>query len=168
MANPFLGEIRIVSFGFAPKGWAECNGQALAISQNTALFALMGTTYGGDGVRTFLLPNLQGRAAVHTGSIYPQRSAGGEVNHTLTAAEMPAHSHALGVRASPGTTTNPVDSTFAQAALGLGSVYGAEAAGSPVSGMIGNAGGGQAHLNQQPYLVVNFVIALQGISPSKN
>ena len=167
MADPFLGEIKIVSFAFAPKGWAVCNGQLLPISQNQALFSLLGTTFGGDGRTTFALPNLQGRAPVHVGKEVPLGQTAGEENHTLTTAEMPAHDHRVF-----GTSTGPAAGTPAgnvwATLTATQNPYSQAPNATMVAAAIRPAGGGQAHSNLQPYLVLTFVIALQGIFPSRN
>lgn len=170
MADPFLGQINLVAFTFAPKGWAECNGQTLSIAQNTALFALCGTTYGGNGVSTFALPNLQGRAPVHVGPTVQQGQTGGEENHTLIPTEMPAHNHVLNASTAAATSTSPAGNVLAAKAATKGvSAYAAGPASQPLSaGAIGSAGGNQPHSNLQPSLTVKFVIALQGIFPSRN
>jgi microcystin-dependent protein len=164
MSEPFLSEIRIVSFNFAPKGWALCNGQLLPINQNQALFSLLGTTYGGNGQTTFALPNLQGRVPIHFGN-HVQGEAGGEENHTLNAQEMPLHTHTLSA-----SSAAPNQGTIAENMWASNS--GAYSSASPDSSMntasIGSAGGSQPHTNVQPYLVLNFIIALQGIFPSRN
>ena len=143
MSEPFLSEIRIMSFAFAPKGWAFCNGQTLPINQNQALFALLGTTYGGDGRVTFALPDNRGRTPIHTGNGHGLGEMGGEQAHTLTLAETPSHAH-LPCRGQPTHLTglNPV--------------------------AVQTVGGSQAHENMQPYLGLNFCIALQGIFPSRS
>jgi microcystin-dependent protein len=172
MATPFLGEIVIVPYNFAPRGFAFCDGQILPISQNTALFSLLGTTYGGNGTTNFALPDLQGRTPVSSGQGpgLTDRGLGesaGEVNVTLLAQEMPAHNHALSVSTDKADRSNatgnyfavPPDPTYVQqAGAGVGVTAGAV----PI------AGGGQPHNNRSPYLVLNFVIALQGIFPARN
>ncbi len=166
MADPFLSEIRIMSFGHAPKGWALCNGQLLPINQNQALFSLLGTTYGGDGRVNFALPNLQGKVPIHTGNGHTLGEQGGEMAHTLSIAELPAHTH-LAQGASNPATTNTATSTalLAQQAA----TYGAPANLTAMAASeIGTVGGSQAHLNMQPYTVLNFCIALIGIFPSPN
>jgi microcystin-dependent protein len=167
MAEPFLSEIRIMSFGFAPKGWALCNGQLLPINQNQALFSLLGTTYGGDGRVNFALPNLQGRVPIHMGSGHTLGERGGEQSHTLSIAEIPTHLHQL--QGLPGAATDSIPSVDRVLAQGLAQTYHAPtslAAMDPSS--ISNRGGSQAHLNMQPFLTLNFSIALQGIFPSQN
>jgi len=168
MAEPFLSEIRIFSFGFAPQGWALCNGQLLPINQNQALFSLLGTTYGGDGRVNFGLRNLQGRAPIHMGSGHTLGERGGEQAHTLSISELPTHVHAANASTAASTTNVPVNtSVLAQSTSSQ--LYTAAAnlvAMAPNS--LGNTGGSQAHLNMQPFLVLNFCIALQGIFPSQN
>ena len=170
MAEPFLSEIRIMSFGFAPKGWALCNGQLLPINQNQALFSLLGTIYGGNGQTTFALPDLQARVPIHDGSggFSPIGNRGGEQNHTLTMSELPTHTHAF--NASTGAAvanTGPANSYLAQSSGVF--LYGAASnVGAMSPNAIGTAGGSQPHTNMQPYLVLNFCIALQGIFPSRN
>lgn len=165
MGTPFLGEIRIASFGFAPKGWALCNGQTLAINQYTALFSLLGTMYGGDGVTTFALPNLQGRGPVHAGNGYSQGQAGGEVSVTLTVAEMSNHTHRpVGV----STVANRIMPTGHTWADSPANPYGATAATAMNAGSVTQAGESQPHNNMAPYLVVNFIIALNGIFPTRS
>ena len=165
MAEPFLSEIRIMSFGFAPKGWALCNGQLLPINQNQALFSLLGTTYGGDGRVNFALPNLQGNTPIHIGSGHTLGERGGEQAHTLSISEIPTHTHPANASSQNGNTQFAANNVLA-AALNL---YGPPTnltSLSPTS--ITNVGGSQAHLNMQPFLVLNFCIALQGIFPSQN
>jgi microcystin-dependent protein len=171
MSTPYLSEIKIVSFNFAPKGWALCNGQLLPINQNQALFSLMGTTYGGDGRVNFALPNLQSRIALHMGSNFTIGQVGGEESHTLTQPEMPAHTHlpfgAVSIAADKGSAVSSVPAVSAP-----NQVYSAGGSGmlavamSPA--MVTNAGGSLAHENRMPYTVLNFIIALQGIFPSQN
>jgi microcystin-dependent protein len=163
-----MSEIRIMSFGFAPKGWAQCNGQFLPINQNQALFSLLGTTYGGDGRTNFALPNLQGRAPTHQGNGMTLGQSGGEQNHTLSLAELPSHSHALqGSSTSTSATASAIPTT--RYLGGENNLYFAPSnltAMSPSS--VSFVGGGQPHPNMQPYLTLNFCIALQGIFPSQN
>ena len=180
MSNPYLSEIRLMAFSFAPNGWMFCNGQTLPIQQYQALFALLGTTYGGDGIRTFQLPNLQGRVPLHFGSdnvagTYAIGAVGGEATHTLTIAETPQHTHPVAANNSTAGSAAPGSSVVLAQAIAVDppanpavSVY---AVGAPDTSFAGNAlqtVGGQPHPNQQPYLTLNFCIALQGIFPSRN
>ncbi|MDD4170282.1 MAG: tail fiber protein [Desulfotomaculaceae bacterium] len=166
-AEPFLGEIRILSCNFAPKGWAQCNGQLLPINQNQALFSLLGTTYGGDGRANFALPDLRGRVAMHNGYGYDLGQRGGSESHTLSWAEMPQHGHGFAT-SQPGTLNAPAAGAILAGAQTLDrrdvKMYG------PGSGtnIFSSTGGGQAHLNMQPYLALNYCIAVQGIFPSYN
>ena len=170
MSEPFLGQISIVSFNFPPKGWAFCNGQLLPINQNQALFSLLGTMYGGDGRVNFALPNLQGRAPVHVGNDVVQGQAGGEQGHTLGINEIPQHAHVLNASADQSNSTTPAGALLSSKARRGPNVYetppGTAAALS--ADAVSNTGGSQAHLNLQPLLVLNFIIALQGIFPSQN
>jgi microcystin-dependent protein len=165
MAEPFLSEIRIMSFGFAPKGWALCNGQFLPINQNQPLFALLGTTYGGDGRTTFALPNLQGRTPIHVGSGHTLGEQGGEQNHTLSISELPTHAHV----ASATSTLADTNASTGNLLAGVNNGYaGAAALVSLIPTTISNVGGSQPHLNMQPFLTLTFCVALQGIFPSRN
>jgi len=163
MADPFLAELRMFSFNFPPKGWAFCNGQLMPINQNQALFSLLGTTYGGNGQTNFALPNLRGQVPIHVGAGFIQGQAGGQESHTITQSEMPAHMHML--MASQNDANAPTPSLFAQtnnayvAATNLTTLR---------PDTVTNVGGSQPHANQQPYLVLNFCIALIGIFPSRN
>jgi len=168
MAEPFLSEIRIMSFNFAPKGWALSNGQLLPINQNQALFSLLGTTFGGDGRVNFALPDIRGRVPTHVGSGLTLGEHAGEQAHTLSIAETPTHTH--GVNASSAATGG--SAAPAGNYLGGGNnVYASPNAGSltPLQpGTVTTIGGSQAHLNMQPFLALSFCIALQGIFPSVN
>ena len=167
MAEPFLSEIRIMSFVFAPKGWALCNGQLLPINQNQGLFSLLGTTFGGDGRVNFALPDLRGRTPIHVGSGHTLGERGGEQAHTLSIAELPTHTHVAQASSDVGNAFVPTSNLLAK--VEGTDVYNQAAnliAMSPSS--IANVGGSQAHLNMQPFLVLNFCIALQGIFPSPN
>lgn len=177
MADPFVAEIRIFPFNFAPKGWAFCNGQLLPISQNTALFSLLGTTYGGDGKSTFALPDLQGSAPMHPGqgaglSLHDLGEIGGSQFVTLLVSEIPAHAHFVGrARAADGDSITPVSSVWAQAAAGRGAaaLYHEAPADAKVNPTLSLnvTGGSLPHNNMQPYLTLNFCIALQGVFPPR-
>ncbi|MBC8162709.1 MAG: phage tail protein [Roseiflexaceae bacterium] len=166
MAESFLSEIRMCSFNFPPKNWALCNGQLLPINQNQALFSLLGTTYGGNGQTTFALPDLRGRVPIHVGNGHTLGEASGEQNHTLTQSGLPVHSHVLSASATAGNTNNPASGVLANVP---GRIYGsASALTSLAPAGVANVGGSQPHTNMQPYLALNFIIALQGIYPSPN
>src|SRR4051794_27494710 len=168
MAEPFLSEIRIMSFGFPPKGWALCDGQLLPINQNQALFSLLGTTYGGDGRVNFALPNLQGRAPLHMGSGHTLGERGGEQGHTVSIAELPTHTHSAVATTNTNGVTNVPASNLMLSPSTPQSIYGpATNLGAMSPANLANVGGSQAHLNMQPFLVLNFCIALQGIFPSQ-
>jgi microcystin-dependent protein len=170
--EPFLGQIMMVGYTFCPRGWTEADGQLLPISSNSALFSLYGTTYGGDGRTTFALPDLRGRVPMHTGSgpgLSPRQmgQAGGTETNTLTAGNMPAHSHSLNALSANGTTPAPGGNLIAGA--GREVIYGSGTPDAQMSGnAIGSAGGGQAVNNLQPFQVVRYCVALQGIYPSRN
>lgn len=165
MAEPFLAEIRIFSFGYAPRGWALCNGQLLPINQNQALFSLLGTMYGGNGQTNFALPDLRGRTPIHVGSGHTQGENGGEQAHTLSIAELPTHTHVASAQSANATTPIPGGNLLGAA----NNLYAAPTNLTPLSStMVTNVGGSQAHLNMQPFLTLNFGIALQGIFPSRN
>ena len=164
MAEPFLSEIRIVSFNFAPKGWALCNGQLLPINQNQALFSLLGTPFGGDGRVTFALPDYQGRMPIHVGAGHTLGERGGETAHTLTISELPEHTHVPQASSATGRATGPAGNIFAAS---RGS-YAASATVATRANAVASVGGSQPHLNLPPFLTLNFVIALQGIFPSPN
>jgi microcystin-dependent protein len=163
MAEPFLAELRLMSFNFPPKGWALCNGQLLPINQNQALFALLGTTYGGDGRVNFALPDLRGRVPMHLSPSFIQGQKAGAESHTLNAAELPAHTHGVTASTANGNAATP--SIPAQSS----NVYTAPANLTTLHpATLANVGGGQAHMNTQPFLALNWCIALQGIFPSQN
>lgn len=165
MAEPYLAEIRLFSFDFAPPGWALCNGQVMPINQNQALFALLGTTYGGDGRITFALPDLRGRAAMHVGQGHSLGERGGEQAHTLTVSGLPTHGHAVLARTDPATTRVPTGNLPALAP----DLYTAGAGSTALhSASLDGVGGSQAHENRQPYLTVSYCIALQGVFPSQS
>lgn len=167
MAEPFLSEIRMMSFPFAPKGWATCDGQLLPINQNQGLFSLLGTTFGGDGRVNFALPDLRGRTPIHVGSGHTLGERGGEQAHTLSIAEIPTHTHVANASSSPGNAAVPTDALLGSPLNLSYSPYGGGAT-TMIPSTIGNVGGSQAHLNMQPFLTINFCIALQGIFPSPN
>lgn len=166
MSEPFLAEIRIFGFTFAPRGWALCDGQILPINQYQSLYSLLGTTYGGDGRTTFGLPDLRGRVPLHEGSGYSLGMRSGAENVALSAAQIPGHTHQLNATGDAATTDSPAEAVFAQT---LDDRY-APAADlvNTASSAVLNAGGSQAHTNMQPSLVLNFCIALQGLFPSRN
>ena len=181
MSEPFLGEVKIISWNYAPKGWALCNGQFLPINQNQALFSLFGTTYGGNGQTTFALPELRGRVSMHIGGGHIQGEKAGQEFHTVTMSEMPAHNHFLQADATTAATSN---TNTAAAGRSIGQTIGSPPTGAsfPLSlytanianlttlnpAVISNTGGSQPHENRQPFLVLNFIVALQGIFPSRN
>jgi len=168
MAEPFLSEIRIMSFVFAPKGWALCNGQLLPINQNQGLFSLLGTTFGGDGRVNFALPDLRARVPIHVGSGHTLGERGGEQAHTLSISELPQHVHSANATTAVATTNTP-DGTLLLAQSTASQLYGSPANLDVMSpSAITNVGGSQAHLNMQPFLTLSFCIALQGIFPSPN
>lgn len=172
MSEPFLAEIKIFSFDFAPKGWSFCDGQVLPINQNQALYSLLGTTYGGDGRTSFALPNLQGRTALHVDANYREGSAGGEATHTLSVQEIPAHKHnLLAVAPADGSqnTNNPSNAFLSNSAPAEIYSNGAGGALTPMGATsVANYGSSQGHDNMQPYLALNFCIALRGLFPSRN
>jgi microcystin-dependent protein len=168
MSDPFLGEIKIVPWSPAPQGWAFCNGQFLPINQNQALFALLGTTYGGNGQTTFALPDFRGKVPVHVGAGFIQGQTGGEQAHTLTTGEMPQHLHFANAANVDATTNEPSNGVVLAKATGANVYGGASAFQQMLGTILGNVGGSQPHDNMQPYLVLNFIIALQGIFPSRN
>lgn len=169
MSEPFLSEIRIMSFNFAPRGWALCNGQILPINQNQALFSLLGTTFGGDGRVTFALPDLRARVPMHVGNGHTLGERGGEEAHTLSQSELPAHVHPTFGSSQTASQASPAGALLAAPSAALGSPY---ASGAPAAALgpatVGSQGGSQPHTNLQPFLVLNFCIALQGIFPSPN
>jgi microcystin-dependent protein len=165
MAEPFLAEIRMMSFNYAPKGWALCNGQTLPINQNQALFALLGTTYGGNGQTNFALPDARGRVPIHFGAGFGLGQKGGAPSHSLSITELPAHNHSVVVTTNEGQSGMPTGNTF-----GIAEIY--NNANSSLSSLnpatVTSVGGGQPHTNLQPSLTISFCIALQGIFPSQN
>ncbi|MCA9441423.1 MAG: phage tail protein [Candidatus Omnitrophica bacterium] len=165
MSEPFLAEIRMVGFNFAPRGWAFCDGQILPINQNQSLYSLLGTTYGGDGRTSFALPDLRGRVPVHVGSGYTQGQRGGEESHTLAINEIPEHTHTLKAANVDADTNNPMKNVLAKSS---GFVYASPNNLTSLNSNSLNSVGGQAHNNMQPYIGINFAIALQGLFPSRS
>lgn len=175
MSEPFLSEIRIFGFNFAPRGWAQCDGQILPINQYQSLYSLLGTTYGGDGRTSFALPDLRGRAPIETGASngvsHQLGSKGGSPTVTLTANEIPGHTHQARASGDNATTGDPAGQLLAVSSLPNTNPYAAAGTAPDAvmdARMVANAGGGQAHDNMQPYQAVNFCIALQGLFPSRN
>ncbi|MGO9559131.1 MAG: phage tail protein [Acidimicrobiales bacterium] len=168
MSTPYLGEIRLFSFSYAPEGWAMCNGQTLAINQNQALFALLGTTYGGNGTTNFNLPNLQGRSPAHTGGSaeYELGEEVGVESVTLTTSQIPSHSHLAYASSGAAQTASPGGNLWANNAHTAFSTAAPDTNFDPSA--VATAGGSQPHENRSPYLVLNYCIALQGIFPSRN
>ncbi len=170
--DPFVAEIRLFPFNFAPKGWAMCNGQIMAIAQNTALFSLLGTNYGGDGKSTFGLPNLQNAGAIHAGqgpglSSYTQGQTGGSETVTLLTAELPAHLHQARCSSTDGNDYGPSGDFWAPDVTG-NPQYGKNATTTMAGDAVGPTGGSQPHNNMQPYLALNYCIALQGVFPARS
>jgi microcystin-dependent protein len=168
MAEPFLSEIRLMSFVFAPKGWALCNGQLLPINQNQPLFSLLGTTYGGDGRVNFALPDLRSRTPIHVGSGHTLGERGGEQAHTLSVAELPQHLHLVQATTASGTSSIPGAGVVLATSQNYEAYRPASNLVSLHPGSVTNTGGSQAHLNLQPFLTLSFCIALLGIFPSPN
>ncbi len=166
MGTPFISEVKMISWNFPPKGWAFCNGQQLPINQNQALFSLLGTTYGGNGQTTFGLPDLRGRTPIHVGAGFVEGQVGGQESHTLTLSEMPQHIHFMNAVTDVGNTTAPSNNWLARSATEPYRPLSNATTLEP--GSITDIGGSQPHENRQPFLVINFVIALQGAFPSRN
>jgi len=168
MEEPFLAEIKLVSFSFPPKGWAFCNGQYLPINQNQALFSLLGTTYGGNGQTTFALPDLRGRVPAHIGGGIIQGQASGAFAHTLSQGEMPTHNHRLCASTAIANTSDPNGALLARKGRLTADAFNGSSSASLVPTQVSSTGGSQPHENTQPYLALNFIIALQGIFPRQN
>ncbi|MDQ3985614.1 MAG: tail fiber protein [Actinomycetota bacterium] len=169
MSEPFLSEIKIVSFNFAPKGWAMCNGQLLPINQNQALFSLLGTTYGGNGQTNFALPDLRGRVPMHVGSGHILGERAGEATHTLVLSEMPQHTHLLQATSDLADQPTASGNLLAQVNQAFGAAYAPASNPTTMAAQsVGVVGGSQAHFNTHPLLTLTYIIALQGIFPSRN
>jgi len=168
MAEPFIAEIRIMSFNFAPQGWAQCNGQLLPINQNQPLFSLLGTTFGGDGRVNFALPDQRARTPIHVGSGHTLGERGGEQAHTLSISELPEHTHVANATSATATAGNPATNRLLSKSIQAALYTNPSNLAAMDPSSIGNIGGSQAHLNMQPFLTLNFCIALQGIFPSPN
>jgi len=166
--DPFLGEIRLMSCNYPPRGWTFCNGQILPIAQNQALFSLLGTTYGGNGTTTFALPNLQGRVPIHRGGGHTLGEAGGEAGHTLTTQELPAHTHGLAATSATANSALAGPGAMLATSAGAAAYAAPDALAAMGAGELAPAGGSQPHNNLAPYLTVNYCIALQGVFPSQN
>ena len=171
-ANPFLGQVMPVPFNFAPRNWALCNGQTLAISQNQALFSLLGTMYGGDGRTTFMLPDMRARTpiGVNSNGSYIPGQAGGTENVALTSQQIPQHMHTVNYSSASGAARNPANGLYGDTGTGAANAIYANASGDPVPlnpATLSSTGGNQPHSNMQPYLVLNFCIALSGVFPSR-
>lgn len=175
MSTPYLAQIQPFGFNFAPRGWSFCDGQILSIAQHSALFALIGTTYGGDGITTFALPDLRGRVALHQGhgpglSARSIGETGGSQNVTLTASQMPTHNHLVMANGTAGTTFTPANNYLAADSGNTDAIYSTTLSNpaTMATNMVGAAGGNQPHNNMQPYLVINWCIAMEGIYPSQS
>jgi microcystin-dependent protein len=167
MADPFIGEIKLIPWNYPPKGWAFCNGQVMSIAQNQPLYSLLGTTYGGDGITTFKLPDLRGRAATHfNNSNMPLGGSAGEAGHVLSATETPAHAHNMGAANIAGNIGTVAAGNWLAGFPGYVAPVGAALTSLDPS-TIGTTGAGQAHENRQPFLCLTYAIALQGIYPSR-
>lgn len=167
MSSPFIGEIRMFAGNFAPVGWALCQGQLIPISENDALFNLIGTTYGGDGQSTFALPNLQSRVPVHVGPGFALGQAGGEETVTLTTSQIPAHSHVPQANSNSGTQPSPAAGLWASSSPSLNQYSTSPPSVNADPGALGSAGGSQSHDNMIPFVGINFIISLFGIFPSQ-
>jgi microcystin-dependent protein len=166
MPTPYLGELKVISWNYAPPGWAFCNGQFLPINQNQALFSLLGTTYGGNGQTTFALPDLRGRTPLHVGQGLILGQKGGEEAHTVTQSEMPQHLHRANATTNAATLDSPANNVLAE--LNVNAYGPANSLVAMNPGIVTNTGGSQPHENRQPYAVLNVIIALQGVFPSRN
>jgi microcystin-dependent protein len=168
MSEPFLAEVRMVGFNFAPRGWALCDGQILPINQNQSLYSLLGTTYGGDGRTSFALPDMRGRTPIHVGNGHREGQKSGEETHTLSVNEMPQHKHVVSASHDNATSTSPGGRSLAGARENTYSAYDNTTKVAMADTFLAHVGGSQAHENMQPYSTVNFCIAIQGLFPSRN
>lgn len=168
MSEPFLAEVRMVGFDFPPRGWAFCDGQILPINQNQSLFSLIGTLYGGDGITDFALPDLRGRTPIHVSATHREGDDGGEESHTLTASEMPSHKHNVYATRDSGSSNSPGNKSLATTRELTYATYDNAHKVAMASDFLSMVGGSQAHENMQPYLTLNFCIAVQGLFPSRN
>ncbi|MGI8803071.1 MAG: phage tail protein [Solirubrobacteraceae bacterium] len=168
MSRPFIGEIRLFAGTFAPQGWAFCDGQLLPISENDALFNLIGTTYGGDGQSTFALPDLRGRVPLHSGSGFTQAQTGGVETVTLTGAQLPVHQHAFQARTAVGAANSPANTVYAQGPAEGVQAYTQDNSLLPNPTPIAHVGGNQPHENRQPLVAVSFILSLFGVFPTQN
>ncbi len=168
MSEPFIAEVRMVGFNFAPRGWAFCDGQILPINQNQSLYSLIGTTYGGDGRTSFALPDLRGRTPMHVSSARQEGAKGGEATHSLTVEEIPAHSHDVMASSDNATSNEPGGRSYGNARERSYANYDAAQKVALANNILATTGTGQGHQNMQPYLAVNFCIAMQGLFPSRN
>lgn len=168
MSEPYIGEIRMVGFNFAPNGWAFCDGALIAIDQNPTLYDLIGTTYGGDGVTTYALPDLRSRRVVHQGSGYVLGQRAGVEAVTLTQSQLPSHSHSAMASSAPGTSTSPQGAVWASGSGSTRPYVPGGGATAMLPGIVSSVGGSQPHDNMPPFLTINFIIALYGIFPSQN
>ena len=168
MSEPFLAEIRLFGFNFPPRGWAFCDGQILPINQNQSLFALLGTTYGGDGRTSFALPGLRGRAPMHVGTGHSLGQKTGGDTHTLSTAQMPQHKHTAKASSAAGDHPTPHNTKVLASSAPAELYHGPSSPVTMRTGTVANAGGGQGHENMQPFLALSFCIALQGVFPSRN
>ncbi len=169
MSDPYIGEIRMTGFNFAPQGWAQCNGQLMPIAQNQALFAILGTTYGGNGQTTFALPDLRGRAPMHAGPQFQLGQTAGETQHTLIQSELPTHTHQLTASTTASHSADPTGRVFGNVQTGDLNIFRVQDNSATMDGAtVSQAGASQPHDNMQPYTVVNFIIALEGVFPPHN
>ena len=168
MSSQYIGQLKLVAFDFAPRGWALCNGQLITINQNQALFSLLGTTYGGNGINTFALPNLQSRIAISSGNGFTLGEVAGTESVTLLTTQIPAHTHSLTASTSTSRSKTLLDNTVGNGLSSSDTPYSASTNGSMIAAALTSVGGSQPHENRAPYLVLNWMIALTGIFPSRS